>query len=324
MKEIFVILIVIIFAMLVIPLSALSKSPITAVPTIKPQYDEPYQDQNTEFKFEEIKVLKDGVVTPYSTKDYLFGVIAAEMPALYETEAIKAQVVAAYTFACYRMLGQTDSNYDITADGETAQCFITREEAAARWGEKAAEYTKKIDDCIDSVAGYTLIYNGEVIFAAYHAISPGVTNSCLDVWEKDIPYLISVSSDGDKFVDNYLSEVTFTSTEIAEKLKSINTVTGEAQNYFSNIVATNTDYVKEINFCGKTITGAQLREALNLRSSNFTVSYADNKFIFTVKGYGHGVGMSQTGANYMAKQGKTFEEILLHYYNGATLQKNKK
>lgn len=324
MKEIFVILIVVIFAMLVIPLSALSKSPSTAVPTVKPQYNEPYQDPTAEFKFEEIKVLKDGVVTPYSTKDYLFGVIAAEMPALYETEAIKAQAVAAYTFACYRMLGHTDTDYDITADGDTAQCFITREEAAARWGEKAAEYTKKIDDCIDSVAGYTLIYNGEVIFAAYHAISPGVTNSCLDVWGKDIPYLISVNSDGDKLADNYSSEATFTSAEITERFKSINAASGEVQNYFSNIVTTDTGYVKEINFCGKTITGAQVRETLNLRSSNFTVSYNDDKFTFTAKGYGHGVGMSQTGANYMAKQGKTFEEILLHYYSGATLHKNLK
>lgn len=324
MKEIFVILIVIIFAMLVIPLAALSKSPETAVTTANSQYNEPYQNPDKTFELEEIKVLKDDVVTSYSVKDYLFGVIAAEMPALYEREAIKAQAVAAYTFALYRMLGQTDTEYDITADGETAQCFITREEAAARWGEKASEYTKKIDDCIDSVAGYTLIYNNEVIFAAYHAISPGVTNTCLDVWGKEIPYLTSVASDGDKLADNYLSEVTFTTAEIAEKLKNLGEASGEAQNYFKDANATDNGYVKDINFCGKKLTGAQVREALDLRSCNFTVSFADDKFTFTVKGYGHGVGMSQTGANYMAKQGKSYAEILLHYYKGATLQKNQK
>ncbi len=321
MKEKFFISVVVVFSMLAIPLSALSESNSISIPVTKPEYRVPYENNTTTLDFDEIKVLKNNVVTKYSIQDYLFGVIAAEMPALYEVEAIKAQAVAAYTFALYRMQGNTNTDYDITADGETAQCFITRSEAATRWSEKAAEYSKKIDDCISSVLGEVLTYNNEPIFAAYHAISPGVTNSCQDVWGKEIPYLISVSSDGDKLADNYLSEVTFTSAEIAEKFKSIHIASGESKNYFSNIVATNNGHVREITFCGKTLTGAQVREALALRSSNFTVSYADDKFTFSVKGYGHGVGMSQTGANYMAKQGKSYEEILLHYYKGVTLQK---
>ena len=322
MKEKFLILIIVVFSMLVIPLSALTKADNTSVPTGTPENYVPYEKQNVVLQFDKIKVLKDDSIVEFSTKDYLFGVIAAEMPALYEKEAIKAQVVAAYTFACYKKSSAADSKYDITAEGETAQCFITREEAAARWGEKALEYSQKIDECILSVLGEVLTYDNEPIFAAYHAISPGVTNTCKDVWGKDIPYLISVDSTGDALAANYLSEVTFTKQEIAEKLKSIAATPQESTNYFSNIKTASTGLVTSIDFCGKTVTGAQIRELLGLRSSNFIVNYAEDKFTFTVKGYGHGVGMSQTGANYMAKQGKTYDEILLHYYNGATLQKN--
>lgn len=322
MKEIFVFLTVVIFAMLVIPLSALSKPIDSSLPVANPKYDEPYKPQTAEFDFDEIKVLKDGVVTKYPVQDYIFGVIAAEMPALYESEAIKAQAVAAYTFACYKMTISDASEYDITSDGNTAQCFITREEAAKRWGSKADEYAKKIDDCISAVAGYKLIYDNQPIFAAYHAISSGITNSCKDVWEKEIPYLISVDSVGDRLDDGYLSEVVFTAQELSDRLKSLNAITGDAADYFSNAKTTDTGFVKSIDFCGKTITGAQIRELLGLRSSNFAVNYTNNKFTFTVRGYGHGVGMSQTGANYLAKQGSSYEEILLHYYSGATLEKN--
>ena len=322
MKEKFLILIIVVFSMLVIPLTTLSKADNTSVPTGTPENYVPYEKQDVVLKFDKIKVLKDDKVSEFSTNDYLFGVIAAEMPALYEKEAIKAQAVAAYTFACYKKSGADNSKYDITAEGDTAQCFITRKEAAARWGEKAEEYSKKIDECISSVLGEVLTYDNEPIFAAYHAISPGVTNSCKDVWGKDIPYLISVDSTGDALAANYLSESTFSRQEITEKLKSIATPSQDGTNYFSNIKAASTGLVTSIDFCGKTVAGAQIRELLGLRSSNFTINYAEDKFTFTVKGYGHGVGMSQTGANYMAKQGKTYDEILLHYYNGATLQKN--
>lgn len=319
MKGTFFISLVVIFSMLVIPLSALSKTDSVALPTAKPQGDVVYQKQNDDIGFKKIRVLRDGKVTEYSANDYIFGVVAAEMPALYETEALKAQAVAAYTFACYRMQNNTNTEYDISADPETAQCFITRKEAAARWGEKADEYAKKIDDCIAAVEGEILTYDGALIFAAYHAISAGATNSCADVWGSDLPYLKSVSSAGDSLADGYLSEATFTTDELAEKLKSIANISGEAQDYFTDLQATDNGYVKSITYCGKNTTGAEICELLGLRSANFTVSFADGSFTFTIKGYGHGVGLSQTGADYMAKQGSTYKEILLHYYNGTTL-----
>ncbi len=321
MKGTFFISLVIIFSMLVIPLSSLSMSD-DPLPTAKPQADIAYEKQNNNIGFEKIKVLKDGAVAEYSAKDYIFGVVAAEMPALYHEEALKAQAVAAYTFACYRKTNNTNTKYDITADGDTAQCFITREEAASRWGEKADEYTQKIDSCIAAVQGEVLTFEGAPIFAAYHAISSGKTNSCADVWGSDLPYLKSASSSGDMLADGYLSEAIFTADELAEKLKGIKTASGEPQNYFTDMKTTDSGYVKSITYCGKEISGAQVCKLTGLRSSNFEVTFADGNFKFTVKGYGHGVGMSQTGADYMAKQGSAYQEILLHYYSGATLQKN--
>lgn len=322
MKGTFFISLVVIFSMLVIPLSSLSKADSDALPTAKPQNDVVYKKQNGDVGFEKIKVLKDGEIIEYSANDYIFGVVAAEMPALYEAEALKAQAVAAYTFACYRMQNNTNAEYDISADSDTAQCFITREESAARWGEKADEYAKKIDDCITAVQGEFLAYDGEPIFAAYHAISPGTTNSCADVWGSNLSYLKSVNSAGDSLADGYLSVATFTADELAEKLKTITSPEVEPQDYFTDIKTTDNGYVKEITYCGTDTTGTQIAELLELRSANFTVSFTDDNFTFTVKGYGHGVGMSQTGADYMAKQGSNYEEILSHYYDGATLQKN--
>lgn len=322
MKGTFIMVLVVAFTMLVIPLFSISKENENVRQTAATNNNIKYEKNDTNISFDNFKVFKDNKILELSAADYIFGVVAAEMPALYEPEALKAQAVAAYTFACYRKLNNTNTEYDITADGDTAQCFITREEAAERWGEKADEYAQKIESCVAAVQGELLLYENEPIFAAYHAISSGTTNSCADVWGKELPYLKSVSSTGDTLADGYLSEVSFSAEEIAEKLNSVTTASGEPKNYFSNANTTDNGYVKEIRFCGEVVSGSQICKLLGLRSSNFIINFTDGIFAFTIKGYGHGVGMSQTGADYMAKQGSDYKEILLHYYNGATLQKN--
>lgn len=325
MKGLFVPMLAVVFSMLVIPLSSLkdvSDDKIVGVLASKSDVAYKQDTAKTTIGFDEIKVLKDDKVLQLSTKDYIFGVVAAEMPALYHEEALKAQAVAAYTFACYQKANNTNTKYDISADPKTAQCFITRDEAKAKWGEKADEYEQKIDNCISEVKNQWLSFEGKPIFAAYHAISSGVTNSSADVWGKDLAYLKSVDSIGDRLANKYLSEAVFSAEELAKKLKDINKPSGEAQNYFSDIITTDSGYVKEITYCKKQTTGAVISDALGLRSSNFEVSFADGNFKFTVKGYGHGVGMSQTGADYMAQQGSSYKEILLHYYSGAVLEKN--
>lgn len=318
MKGTFIVAIIVIFSMLAIPLSSLNTENSTVITTAKPQENVLYEKDEPQ---EKIKVLKNEQIYEFDVNDYVFGVVAAEMPALYEKEALKAQAVAAYTYALYKKEG-ANGDYDISADPMVAQCFITRQEAAERWGEKAEEYTKKIDECIKAVEGQILVYQNKPILAAFHAISSGKTNSCADVWSKDIPYLKSVDSIGDCLCDGYLSEVTFTTEEITEKLKEIKSASGEPKNYFTNIKTNDNGYVKELKYCGQIISGSKLCQLLKLRSSNFEIKFNEDTFTFNVKGYGHGVGMSQTGADYMAKQGSNYEEILLHYYSGAKLQKN--
>ncbi len=322
MKGTLSIVIILTFSLLVIPLFAISGKESTAVLTGAAQDGIAYEKDENATSFEKIRVLSGESVTEYSVDDYIFGVVAAEMPALYHEEALKAQAVAAYTFACYKINTEQNDGFDISDNPETAQAFITREKAREKWGDKADEYTKKIDDCISAVRGQLLSFQGEPIFAAYHAMSSGSTNSCADVWGKDLPYLQSCDSFGDKLANGYLSEASFTAAELAERLNSIAIATGEAQNYFKDIKTNNGGYVISISYCGKEVSGAQISELLGLRSSCFEISFTEGSFIFNVKGYGHGVGLSQTGADYMAKQGSTYEEILAHYYKGAVLQKN--
>lgn len=325
MKGLFIPMLAVVFSMLVIPLSSLkdvSHDKLVEVQASKSDVAYKQDNAKTTIGFDKIKVLKDDKVLQLSTKDYIFGVVAAEMPALYHEEALKAQAVAAYTFACYQKANNANTKYDISADPKTAQCFITRDEAKAKWEEKADEYEQKIDNCISEVEDQWLSFDGKPIFAAYHAISSGVTNASADVWGKDLAYLKSVDSIGDRLANKYLSEVNFSSEELAKKLKDINESSGEAKNYFSDIITTDSGYVKKITYCKKQITGEAISDALGLRSSNFEVSFADGNFKFTVKGYGHGAGMSQTGADYMAQQGSSYKEILLHYYSGVTLEKN--
>ncbi len=321
MKGIFLLSIIIVFSLLVVPLSAIKKPNENATAVNKTQTNVVYENINASKNDEKVKVLYNGKVSEYSIKDYLFGVVAAEMPALFEVEALKAQVVAAHTFYCYQKSNNKNVSYDISSDPKEAQCFISRQDATSRWGEKSQEYVKKIDDCIDAVLNEILVYNNKPIFAAYHAISSGKTNNCGDVFGKDIPYLISVDSEGDMLDNGYLSTVSFTDKEIKEKLKSVIAATDDPQDYFTDINRTDNGYVKSLKYCGKEITGSALRDLLDLRSCNFEIKFSENIFTFNVKGYGHGVGMSQIGANYLARQGKTYQEILFHYYSGAQLQK---
>ena len=257
-------------------------------------------------------------VIKISAEDYIFGVVAAEMPALYEEEALKAQAVAAYSFAVRRKSENRDKDYDISTDSRTDQAYISESAAAEKWGENAEIYKSKIRNAVKSVLGETVNYKGEVALTLYHAISSGKTESAQAVWGGDIKYLCSVDSVFDKLSPDYLSTVELNGDELSKKLGGEFNFSSSAQDIK---ISEQTDIgtVKSLKICGKDFSGDDLREKLNLRSANFTVDYKDGKYVFCVKGYGHGVGMSQYGANYMAKQGADYIEILEHYYKGATV-----
>ena len=323
MKNIAITFFVLLTSMLTLPLGALSKeeaSPTLEASATITQEDLSQKDSIEVYDSFRIKMSADGSIVTLSRDDYIFGVVAAEMPALYETEALKAQAVAAYSYACRKKAGAGDE-YDLTDNPKTHQCYISRETARERWGEKADEYTQKIDAAVKAVSGQVLTYDGGIALTAYHAISSGKTENCKDVWGSDVPYLVSVDSVGDKTAEKYLTTVALTADEVSSLMNGIAKSEGDAKNWFSDIKRCDTGRVKSLKFCGSDTTGAEVSEALKLRSANFEILVAENIFTFTVRGYGHGLGMSQNGADYMAKQGSSYEEILKWYYKGCELEK---
>ncbi len=262
-------------------------------------------------------------VVKLSRDDYIFGVVAAEIGATYHEEAIKAQAVAAYTFALFRSAENADEPYDITDDSKTDQGFITREQAKQKWGDKYDAYAKTIDSAVTAVAGYRLIdADAKPIMAAYHAVSAGRTESAEVKWGEDIPYLQPVESVGDLLAPDYLSVREFTAAELADKLSKEVKLEGSSDGWLGEVKWSESSTVTSATFGGKALSGERVRELLGLRSAAFEVTYSEESFTFKVKGYGHGVGMSQYGANYMAKCGSTFVEILSHYYTDCKMMRD--
>ncbi len=319
MKKILGFAVIIICTLLLLPLTSLKSTSNKAIATVSPIKD----TMDTAKKQETFMLCNTSTndVKEISTQEYIFGVVAAEMPALYEEEALKAQAVAAYTFACYRKNKNIDKDYDITDDHLSDQSFITLEEATARWGDNAQVYTEKINKAISEVQDYMITYNDEPILAVYHAISFGNTEDSKNVWGGDYPYLKSVESYGDKLSEGYISTLTVPEEKFKETLSSKVEFIGSPQDFLGKINRTDAGGVKDIKICGNEVTGSQIRELFGLRSSNFEIEYKDGNFNFTVYGYGHSVGLSQNGADYMAKQGSDFKEILNHYYKNCKIEK---
>lgn len=255
-----------------------------------------------------------GEISVISARDYILGVVSAEMPAAYHTEALKAQAVAAYTFALCRKEENKKEDYDVTGDSSVDQAYIDKEGRSKKWGDESEKYTNKILSAIDAVLGQTVTYDGKTALTLYTAISGGKTESSKNIWGRDYPYLTAVESVGDLLSPNYLSSVTLSEDEVKEKLPEIAEI--KSKNWFSDPKYSDSGTVMSMTFGTITLKGTEIRHALGLRSANFDVTAKDGKFTFTVRGYGHGVGMSQYGANYMAQQGSTYKEILLWYYSG--------
>ncbi len=316
MKSQLIIIITTVFAIVFLPIICLSPkaSPENTLP-VSASVQKVKKDK-TVFKLYRSESKK---IETISANDYLCGVLAAEMPASYEKEALKAQAVAAYTFALYKK-ERSKNDFDITDDYKTDQSYIPLSKAQEKWGERAAEYTAIIKSAVAAVNGMYLTYEDKTALTVYHAISSGKTASCKEVWGNDLPYLVSVDSAYDKTSPSYTSTVSLSTKELKEKLGDLAKLEGLAQNYFSDIKKSSSKRVETINLCGKEVTGSAIQKALSLRSANFDVAFENDTFTFTVYGYGHGVGMSQYGANAMAKQGSSFKEILYHYYKGCKIK----
>ena len=329
MKKILWMSLILYFSMLLIPFSTLGKGTGKAIETITPMpltSEEIKKVEKTEEVTDYFRVYNHETkkVVKMKSEDYIFGVVSAEMPALYETEALKAQAVAAYTYACFNRKNNAEKEYDISTDFNVSQSFIAEEKLEEKWGSKTEEYKEKIRNAIKEVNGYVIKYNGDIILSVYHAISSSKTENSENVWGKSYHYLKSVDSSFDSKAENFSTKAEFTQKELEEKLGEKIQKGFSPKDYFGDMNLSKTGLVKEIQICDKSYKGSEIREIFNLRSSNFKVEYKDKKFVFTVNGYGHGVGMSQFGANELAKEGKNFKEILEHYYTDCKVEKIEK
>ena len=268
------------------------------------------QQQNEQ---EEAEIASPEIIrTSSDFEAYIKGVVAAEMPALFETEALKAQAVSARTYAARKMY-ETNSN---TIPYDIGQAYITVEEMKQKWGEHFTQYYNKISNAVEQTKGEIMVYDNEPILAVFHSESAGKTEDAENVWEKQIPYLKSVDSSLDKNAPDFEKSISYTYDELTKRFSNTYKDFSLDNNQIKILSHTPAGYVKQIQIGNKTVTGRQVREILNLRSSNFTVDIQNNTIVFTTKGYGHGAGMSQYGAEFMAKEGKTYHEILQHYYTG--------
>lgn len=254
-------------------------------------------------------------------REYVFGVVAAEMSMSCHDEALKAQAVAAWTYALYCSKDSDEQDWDVSDDPATHQAYMTRSEAMEKWGSRAEEYAARLDAVTKSVEGQVITHNSAPILAAYHDTSWGRTLAAGELWGGDYPYLISVESAGDLLSPSLQSKKILTAEEFAEICRSggIN-LSGEAETWLGGTELNDCGMVKTLKICQSSISGVDARKLFSLRSAAFEVSYApESGFTFTVRGNGHGVGLSQTGANYMALCGSTYTEILGWYYPGTTL-----
>ena len=241
-------------------------------------------------------------------EEYVAGVVAAEMPASFPEEALKAQAVAARTYQVRQMQEQGSDKvlYDV------GQAYIDEREQAEKWGENTAFYQAKIRQAVRETAGEVMTYDGEPILAAFHAQSAGRTEDAVQVWKEAVPYLKSVDSSLDRNAPEHETEVFFSAEEVEQKLGK-----GEVQ----VLSRTAAGYTEKVQVGEKVISGRKVREALGLRSSCFSMEKEGDGYLFTVLGYGHGVGMSQYGAAFLAEEGMTYRQILEHYYQGVSFEK---
>lgn len=273
-----------------------------------------------------LRVLDGEEVMEMDLGSYLVGVVRAEMPASFETEALKAQAVAARTYTLYKL--QTGGNHgetaDICTDPACCQAYISEDRARANWGENADANEAKVETAVRETDGQTALYGGVPILAVFHSSSAGLTRAAGEVWLNDLPYLQAVSSPeaGDK-IPNYYSRVEFSEAELREKLLAAfpgADLSGGMEGWLRGAVSDSAGSVATVSVGGVSVKGARVRTALGLRSACFTWEVQGGKMVFFVTGYGHGVGLSQYGANAMAAEGADYREIVTHYYTGVTVE----
>lgn len=328
MKKFLLYFLAFIFICFLLPAFLTKTSPISKKEEQVSEIEKPVEDKKYDYKkYGTIKLLhkKTQQVEEVELDQYLCHVVSAEMPADFELEALKAQAIVARTYTLYKANSRKHENADICDDSTCCQAWISKEDRLARWEEGKRESNwQKIEQCVKDTKGKIVTYNNEPINAFFHSNSGGTTELPVNVWGgSGLPYLQVVETAGEEGYSQYASEIELSNDELVDKLKQRYE---DIQIDFSNLEEikileyTDSNRVKTIRFGNHEISGVEARSIFGLKSTNFEITKETEKVKFTVKGYGHGVGMSQTGADTMAKQGSNYEDIIHHFYIGVEIK----
>ena len=325
-------LLIAILLLLLLPLPALPRRTAASIsdPSALPQTEVtvPPSVGETSTGEEVYRILCGDTVVTLPQREFLIRTLAMEMPALYHEEALKAQTVAAYTYYTRRR-DQQAANPDpalqgadfVTPHSSFPQEY-TEEKLRQRWGENYDVYYQKLCAAVDAVTGQVITYEGVLIDACFHAVSNGATEDAATVWGASVPYLQTVVSAGDPTAAGYASERTLTPDEVRAALTEAGlaiTLPADPATWFGTPTLSAAGTVTAQPIGDMTLPGTKVRQIFGLRSATFTVVYTQGMFTFSVRGYGHGVGMSQHGADYLARQGYDYRQILEHYYTNVEI-----
>ncbi len=272
--------------------------------------------------------ITSGKTSEISVRDYLIGAVCAEMPATFESEALKAQAVAAHTYAERQHLLESENptpelcGADFSNDSTLYQAYFSENQARLYYGDNFTVCYEKICNAVDEVLPYILEYDGTPIIAAFCSMSSGTTESAETVWGSPLEYLVPVESTADTHAPRYLETVTFTADQLSKILLEAypQIQLGEdPASWIKEGERSASGTVLQVTAGDTEMSGQTFRQLLDLRSADFSITWQDDQFSIETKGYGHGVGMSQYGANAMAKEGASWQEILAHYYPNTQL-----
>ena len=332
MKKFFIYVCILFFIVFMLPIVFTKKRQAKSIENINQNAEENIEVENYPKydykKYATIKLYhsKTGEVEELPIDEYLYGVVSAEMPANFEMEALKAQAVVARTYTLYQILNGNSKHgeADLCDDYSCCQAWITKDERFAKWDENEAQNNwNKIVNAVNSTQGKIITYEGKPIDAFFHSNSGGITETASNVWGgQNFPYLKSVETAGEDEYTQYNSEVEITKEDLINKIREKHQeieINYDEVDSIKILEFTESGRVKTIKLGNVQIAGTELRSLLGLKSTNFNYEIRENSIMFFVKGYGHGVGMSQTGADSLAKNGASFEEIIKHFYSGVEI-----
>lgn len=270
-----------------------------------------------------LRVLTPEGVRSMELEDYLLQVVLAEMPVTFSEEALKAQAVAARTFAARKMSAPRHPEADICTDSACCQAFASDEALQNLQETEPAQY-EKLRRAVQETAGEVLTYDGALIDATYFSCSGGSTEAAVAVWGSETPYLQPVPSPGEEDAPRFHSQVSFKPEDLRRILSEAAPEAcrdGEPESWLGPVQLTEGGGVDTMELGGVLFSGTKLRSLFGLNSARFTLQYADGVFRFDVLGFGHRVGMSQYGAEHLAQLGFSYKTILLYYYRGVQIRK---